>query len=788
MWQRLFSQSRSRCDNRQPWRRAQLGRTRLATVERLEERLALSLLGQQLFPADNAFNQNISAAPVAANSAAVIANIGASIHIHPDWGDDNPANGNAPLYGIPVNIVHADKLTAVSVIIDNYPDESDIVPVPIPPNAVIEGDYQNGPNNSGGGYKTNQRGDSHLIIYDEDHKLAYELYGVSRPNDPTLFPDDNGNEAVKTDTAWHAAQETVWNMTTNEYRALGATSADAAGLSILAGLARPDEGRTVAQGGQGVITHALRLTLPSSVINPQYIYPASHIVNDLQASNKVPFGARLRLANNSAVNMLIQNMPAESQIVARAMQQYGLIVADIGSAMYVTGASSTTDNVDSPTFKQVWDTSDIFASNGLKVLTAADFEVVDLTPRVTGLSASSAAPGSTITILGQNFSGAGGRLNVFFGGTQVNQTAITVVSDSQIRVVIPPGGSGTVDVVVQSGVVESGSNTSANATNPIYGYGKSTTSAADHFTFIAAGSTGLTWNGAASGNWTDATWTGTSALPHPDANVNAVIQSASSVAVTSPQAAYSLAASGGQITISAGASLTVTTNTNISGGAILNVAGNGSFSTGAILTLDSGGALSGGSISAAAFQLNAGTASANLSGPGGLTKATNGTVTISGSNTYTGPTTVSAGTLTIARSAALPTTTSLIIGGTSQAHATVILAATDANGNPLDALAAAPLAPSDDKATATSAPLTTALIARNAHVSTRFGTAAATIANGTVSGAPPAVATDGRNEHHAPASSMTDIDVRRSAFWSSDRLSIIDLLLAEFVQNSRRQF
>src|SRR5260221_4976352 len=200
-------------------RKSSKRRKALRRVEILEDRLMLSLRGQQLFPADYPWNQNISKAPVAANSAAVIANIGASTKIHPDWGDDNPANGAAPLYGIPFNIVHGNSTPTVNVQIDNYPDESDIVPVPIPPNAVLEGDFQNGPNLNGGGYgengNPNQRGDSHLLVWDEDNNIAYELYGVSRPNDPTLFPDNNDVEVTKTDTAWHAAQETVWHMTSD---------------------------------------------------------------------------------------------------------------------------------------------------------------------------------------------------------------------------------------------------------------------------------------------------------------------------------------------------------------------------------------------------------------------------------------------------------------------------------------------------------------------------------------------------------------------------------------------
>jgi hypothetical protein len=97
---------------------------------------------------------------------------------------------------------------------------------------------------------------------------------------------------------WHAAQETVWYINTDQYRTLGDTSADAAGLSILAGLARPDEGLPVSQGGQGAIDHALRMTLPGSDFNPQYIYPASHMVSESQDADNLPLGARLRLENS----------------------------------------------------------------------------------------------------------------------------------------------------------------------------------------------------------------------------------------------------------------------------------------------------------------------------------------------------------------------------------------------------------------------------------------------------------------------------------------------------------
>jgi hypothetical protein len=455
-------------------------RKSMLRFEELEERVLPSLLGQQLFPSDNPWNQNIASAPVATNSAAIISHIGPGINIHPDWGDDSASNGNSPLYGIPFNVVHGNSpsVTKVNVIIDNYPGESDVVAVPMPANPVIEGDFQNGPNTNGGGYNPGQRGDSHLIIWDEDNNIAYEFFGVTRPTDATLFPDTNGDELPHTDGKWHAAQETVWNMNTDTFRSLGYTSADAAGLSILAGLVRPDEGLPIADGGQGAIDHALRFTLPGGDVNPQYIYPASHQVDESQSSTSLPFGGRLRLENTPAVNALIANMGPEAQIIAHAMQQYGLILADIGSPMYVTGTSASENASNVIDF--TWNMDDVL---GLEALTANDFQVVSLTPVVTGLSATSAASGTTVTINGQNFSGAAGHLSVFFGTTPA--TGVTFVNDTQITAVVP-SGTGTVNVTVQSGVHDIdnySSNPNANVTEPIFGYGTSATSAADEFTF-----------------------------------------------------------------------------------------------------------------------------------------------------------------------------------------------------------------------------------------------------------------------------------------------------------------
>jgi len=432
-----------------------------------------SLLGNQLYPANYPWNQNISNAPVATNSATIITGIGATIHVHPDWGDDNPTNGTSALYGIPFNVVHGNTTAKINVTIDNYPGESDIEPVPIPPNAVIEGDYQNGPNTNGPGYNTGQRGDSHLIVWDEDNNIGYELYAAARPSDPTTL---NG---TPTGGKWHAASETVWNFDTNGFRPLGFTSADAAGLSILAGLTRPDEGLATSQGGQGAINHALRLTLPQSKISKHYIYPASHVIS---GTGTLPMGSRLRLKNTTAINTLISRMGPQSQNIARAMQQYGLILADAGSSMYVSGTSAAINATNG--ISLTWDMNDVLS--GVEQLTASDFDVLTLAPIVTGLSVTNGSPGRAVTVNGQNFSGAAGHLSVFFGSASAG--FVNVLSDTQISLTVP-SASGTVDVKVQSGTNEVdyySYNTNADINNPIFGYGTSALTPADQFTFTMA--------------------------------------------------------------------------------------------------------------------------------------------------------------------------------------------------------------------------------------------------------------------------------------------------------------
>jgi hypothetical protein len=154
----------------------------------------------------------------------------------------------------------------------------------------------------------------------------------------------------------------------------------------------------------------------------------------------------------------------------------GLIVADNGSAFYLTGASYSVGATNQ--FALTWNDDDIQdTAHGLKSLLFTNFEVVDLSPAATNLSPTQAGAGASVTISGRNYSGATGRLSVWFGS---NQVPATVTDDVHVTAIAPPG-SGTVDVRVQSGL--SNANSPANYTSPIWGYGLSVTSSVARLTY-----------------------------------------------------------------------------------------------------------------------------------------------------------------------------------------------------------------------------------------------------------------------------------------------------------------
>ncbi|HEX3148917.1 MAG TPA: Ig-like domain-containing protein [Gemmataceae bacterium] len=419
-------------------------------LEELDARIVPTYQGNQLFPLDNPWNQVIAGAPVASNSTSIINTIvnrhnGTAPKLHADFG--SPLDQN--LYGIPINVAtHTTPKYTIYFPPEGYPDESDIVQVPIPANAVIEGDFFNGPSTPA------DRGDSHLLVYDKDANVLYELYQAIRPSE-TAFP--YGGTKPNT-TQWGAYQISVWDMNVNSFRTIGATSADAAGLPIFPGLVRPDEANPASTGGVGVIDHAIRMTVASTASS--FIYPASHHTGGPNTSTLPRMGDRFRL---KASFVIPTTWSPEAQAIATAMKTYGMIVADNGSDMYFTGMPS-----------DKWTMDSVLQVQAIK---ATDFEVIDLTPAVTGLSTSTGNTGASVTITGRNFGGAGGQLHVLFGN--VEASSITIVSDTQVVAVAPAHAAGMVDVQVQSGT----DRLNTDGVMEFFGYGTSATSAADHFTF-----------------------------------------------------------------------------------------------------------------------------------------------------------------------------------------------------------------------------------------------------------------------------------------------------------------
>ena len=275
---------------------------------------------------------------MASNSTAIINNI-ISLYgdgqFHPDFGQDTQSSN--PLYGIPFNVVHGNTQPKIHVVVDDIRARATCRMRRFRPTrcsrAIIRTVRSSGVNN---------RGDSHLIVWDEDNNIAYEFYNASRPSE-------------NSDGQWHAAQESVWDMKTNTFRTLGWTSADAAGLAILPGLVRPDEALPVSQGGQGVINHAIRITLQNNIILDQFLYPASHVANPGNTNPAIqpPMGARLRLK----ASVDISGLSPESQVIAQAMKDYGVIVADNGSNFFASGASYSVDANNN--FALTWNDNDI---------------------------------------------------------------------------------------------------------------------------------------------------------------------------------------------------------------------------------------------------------------------------------------------------------------------------------------------------------------------------------------------------------------------------------------------
>jgi hypothetical protein len=279
-----------------------------------------SLHAKPVFPADDPWNQDVSAADVDPRSDKIIASIGPSKPLHPDW-------GSKPSWGIPYIVVGGDQ-PKVPILFKGYGNESDPGPYPVPHDAPIEG----GPES---------KGDRHVLVIDRDRWMLYELFHA--------FPEATG---------WTADSAAIFDLSHPKPRPAGWTSADAAGLPIFPGLVRYDE---VIE--QKEIRHALRFTVTKS--RHAYVPPARHFASRRTDEDLPPMGMRVRLKRDVDISAY----PPECRVVLTALKKYGMIVADNGGDWFVSGAPDPRWNDDN--------------LNALKKIKGKDFEVVKMEAMVT---------------------------------------------------------------------------------------------------------------------------------------------------------------------------------------------------------------------------------------------------------------------------------------------------------------------------------------------------------------------------------------------------------------------
>jgi hypothetical protein len=269
-----------------------------------------AIAGCPVFPPDNPWNQRVDSLPVHPRSDAIVQSIGLEKTVHPDFGSGRYEG--RPI-GIPYQLVARDaKRSRVRF---EYADESDRGPYPIPRR----------PKPAGGR-------DRHMLMIQRGRCRLYELFAARKRG------------------RWTAGSGAIFNLRSNAVRPRGWTSADAAGLPIFPGLARYPE------VASGEIRHALRFTV--SRTRRAFVFPARHYASSLTDPDLPAMGQRLRLKRS----VRIDDMPRQARVVARALQRYGMLLADNGSDWSISGAPHPR-----------WDNDDLRA---LKQLRGSDFEVV----------------------------------------------------------------------------------------------------------------------------------------------------------------------------------------------------------------------------------------------------------------------------------------------------------------------------------------------------------------------------------------------------------------------------
>ena len=294
-----------------------------------------TVAGCPTLPADNVWNARVDGLSVDPLSDTFVNAIGRSTTVHPDFGAGTWDGG--PI-GIPYTTVPGTQARA-SVTFD-YADESDPGPYPVPANPPIEG----GPNSTG---------DRHVLIVDRDACRLYELFAA--------YPQADGS--------WHAGSGAIFDLTSDALRPAGWTSADAAGLPILPGLVRYDE------VAAGEIRHAIRFTAP--VTQRKYIWPARHYASTNTTASVPPMGQRFRLK----ASFDITPFPPTVQVILTALKRYGMILADNGSAWFLSGAPDARWNDDELV---TW----------LRHVTGDAFEAVDESGLMVSVDSGQAASGS----------------------------------------------------------------------------------------------------------------------------------------------------------------------------------------------------------------------------------------------------------------------------------------------------------------------------------------------------------------------------------------------------------
>ncbi len=384
-----------------------------------------------LFPADNWWNADISSAPVDANSASFINFVGATRKLHPDFGGE-ASPGSVAIYGMPYAVV--DGAQPKLPVTFDYWDESDGVDYatgqgipfyPIPSQAITQPHWVEG--GAPGSVDERSSADRHLFIVDCTNRHLYELYNVWHDG-----------------TKWRAGSGAFFDMNTNNRRPDTWTSADAAGLAIFPGLVRYDEAWNPAVTDIG---HAFRVTVRAT---NGYVYPASHRAGG--TAGALPMGARLRLKQSvNGVDPALRTSDANVRKIFRAMQKHGLIVADNGSDMYITG-----------TFDTRWNNG--ILNPAFSLLSASDFEVVELgwKPSVAApaLASVSAAPNAVVA-----GSGATGLVTLTRSATVPSTISL---SSASAAVSVPasvsvPAGSASASFAIATAAVATQTVTSIGA-------------------------------------------------------------------------------------------------------------------------------------------------------------------------------------------------------------------------------------------------------------------------------------------------------------------------------------